>query len=109
MPGIALVAVLGTASLLGDGPAGPTPVWAAKITLLSTMLADRGVGEWGFSALVEADGKRLLFDTGAESDTVIRNLHSLGLDLSDVTEVVVLSHAHADHVGGLAALRGSGR
>jgi 7,8-dihydropterin-6-yl-methyl-4-(beta-D-ribofuranosyl)aminobenzene 5'-phosphate synthase len=101
---LALVAVLGTASLLGAGPGGPTQVHAAKITILSTMLADRGLGEWGFSALVEADGKRLLFDTGAEPDTVIRNLRMLGLDLSDVTDVV-LSHAHADHVGGLAALR----
>ena len=99
-----LLAFLGTTAVLGAGPAGPTPVRTAKITILSTMLADWGVGEWGFSALVEADGKRLLFDTGAEPDTVIRNLQALGLDLSDVTDVV-LSHAHQDHVGGLAALR----
>jgi len=104
MPVLVLVAYLGTAPLLGAGPGGPTPVHAAKITILSTMLADQGLGEWGFSALVEADGKRLLFDTGAEPDTVIHNLQALGLDLSDVTDVV-LSHAHSDHVGGLAALR----
>lgn len=35
-----------------------------RITVLSTMLADRGIGEWGFAALVEADGRRILFDTG---------------------------------------------
>ena len=29
-----------------------------KVTILSTMLADEGIGEWGFSALVEADGHR---------------------------------------------------
>ncbi len=91
-------------TLLAAAPEAAPPVRAAKITLLSTMLADEGIGEWGFSALVEADGRRLLFDTGAEPDTVLRNLKALGLDLSDVTDVV-LSHAHQDHTGGLAALR----
>ena len=32
-------------------------VHALKVTILSTMLADQGIGEWGFSALVEADGR----------------------------------------------------
>ncbi len=42
-----------------------------KVTVLSTMLSDfRGIGEWGFAALVEADGKKVLFDTGARPDTV---------------------------------------
>lgn len=36
-----------------------------KVTVLSTMLADSfGMGEWGFAALVEVDGHRILFDTG---------------------------------------------
>ena len=34
-----------------------------KITILSTMLSDTYIGEWGFSAIIEADGKRILFDT----------------------------------------------
>ena len=75
-----------------------------KITILSTMLSDRGVGEWGFAALVEADGHRLLVDTGARPDTVLTNLRELHLDLSDVREVV-LTHNHSDHVGGLLTLR----
>jgi 7,8-dihydropterin-6-yl-methyl-4-(beta-D-ribofuranosyl)aminobenzene 5'-phosphate synthase len=69
------------------------------------MLADsRGIGEWGFSALVEADGHRLLFDTGARPETVLRNAEELGVDLADVSEVV-LSHHHGDHTGGLLVLR----
>ncbi len=103
MPPLALLAPL-SAALLTAAPEPTPPVRTAKITILSTMLADQGIGEWGFSALVEADGKRLLFDTGAEPDTVLRNLQALGLDLSDVSEVV-LSHAHQDHTGGLATLR----
>jgi 7,8-dihydropterin-6-yl-methyl-4-(beta-D-ribofuranosyl)aminobenzene 5'-phosphate synthase len=78
---------------------------AAKVTVLSTMLADiEGIGEWGFAALVEVDGYRLLFDTGARPQTVLRNAEELKLDLSGIGEVL-LSHNHADHTGGLVSLR----
>ena len=68
------------------------------------MLADEGIGEWGFSALVEADGHRILVDTGARPDTVLQNARELHVELSNVEEVV-LTHFHADHVGGLLTLR----
>ncbi|HSE53154.1 MAG TPA: MBL fold metallo-hydrolase [Gemmatimonadales bacterium] len=104
---ISLVAGLG----LATGPAGAPPagpplhkVAALKITILSTMLADQGMGEWGFSALVEVDGRRILFDTGLRPETVLQNARELGIDLSGVTDVV-LSHHHGDHTGGLLALR----
>lgn len=77
---------------------------AVKVTILSTMLADRGIGEWGFAALVEVDGRRLLFDTGARPETVLRNSEELGIDLSSVTDVV-LTHNHDDHTTGLVTLR----
>jgi 7,8-dihydropterin-6-yl-methyl-4-(beta-D-ribofuranosyl)aminobenzene 5'-phosphate synthase len=79
-------------------------VHALKITILSTMLADDGIGEWGFSALVEADGKKILFDTGARPNTVLENAKELKIDLSDVQDVV-LSHFHDDHTTGLMTLR----
>lgn len=75
-----------------------------RITILSTMLADRGLGEWGFAALVEADGQRLLFDTGAHEDVVSRNAKELGIALDTVPELV-LSHSHGDHTNGLVTLR----
>jgi 7,8-dihydropterin-6-yl-methyl-4-(beta-D-ribofuranosyl)aminobenzene 5'-phosphate synthase len=68
------------------------------------MLADQGIGEWGFAALVEADGHRILVDTGARPETVLSNLGDLKLDISDVREVI-LTHNHDDHVGGLLTLR----
>lgn len=78
---------------------------AVKITVLSTMLADGGgLGEWGFAALVEVDGRRILFDTGAKTDVVLKNLQTMKLDLADVTDVV-LSHWHWDHNGGFMTLR----
>ncbi|HEY4299684.1 MAG TPA: MBL fold metallo-hydrolase [Candidatus Didemnitutus sp.] len=85
--------------------ADQSQVQSLKITLLSTMLADGPtLGEWGFSALVEADGHRILFDTGAHDDIVLKNAQALHLDLSTVPDVV-LSHSHSDHVGGLMTLR----
>ena len=98
------IAASSLAVLLGLAPEATPPVRTAKITILSTMLAEKGIGEWGFSALVEVDGKRILFDTGAQPDTVLRNAGVLGIDLSDVTDVI-LSHSHWDHVGGLETLR----
>lgn len=85
----------------------PHPVHALKITVLVTNLAGdphEGDGEWGYSALVEMDGRKILYDTGSSADMVLRNAKALKIDLSDVEEVV-LSHNHYDHVGGLMALR----
>ena len=72
-------------------PAGQR-VKSLKVTILSTMLADAGMGEWGFAALVEADGRRILFDTGLRSETVLQNARELGIDLSTVTDVVLSHH-----------------
>lgn len=85
-------------------PSRATEVKALKVTVLSTMLADDGIGEWGFAALLEADGVKILVDTGARPDTVLENAKELGVDLSRVHEVV-LTHFHSDHVGGLLTLR----
>lgn len=85
--------------------AEPGQVEDLKITTLSTMLTEfRGIGEWGYAALIEVDGRRLLFDTGGRPDTVLQNARELGLDLSDI-DTAVLSHNHWDHTGGLTTLR----
>lgn len=76
-----------------------------RIRVLSTMLTDsKGVGEWGFAALVETGGRRILFDTGARPDTVWKNIQEMNLDLAPITDVI-LSHNHGDHTGGLLTLR----
>jgi 7,8-dihydropterin-6-yl-methyl-4-(beta-D-ribofuranosyl)aminobenzene 5'-phosphate synthase len=83
-------------------------VRAVKVTVLSTMLVGgagaNGIGEWGFAAVLEADGRRILIDTGARAETVLKNVAELKVDLSDITDVV-LTHNHGDHTGGLIALR----
>ena len=56
----------------------PVIISDLKITVLSTMLTElRGVGEWGFAALIEADGHTVLFDTGERPDTVLKNAKEL--------------------------------
>jgi 7,8-dihydropterin-6-yl-methyl-4-(beta-D-ribofuranosyl)aminobenzene 5'-phosphate synthase len=55
---------------------------------------------WGFSALVEAHGYRILFDTGADGHILLSNMARLNIDPSSVDEVFI-SHAHMDHTGGL--------
>jgi 7,8-dihydropterin-6-yl-methyl-4-(beta-D-ribofuranosyl)aminobenzene 5'-phosphate synthase len=83
-----------------------TRIQNLKITILSTMLVSThdGIGEWGFSALVEADGHKVLLDTGAMPDTVLKNAEQLKVDLSTVQDVI-LTHNHSDHTGGLLRLR----
>jgi 7,8-dihydropterin-6-yl-methyl-4-(beta-D-ribofuranosyl)aminobenzene 5'-phosphate synthase len=87
---------------------GADAVKTVKVTVLSTMLVGgagaNGIGEWGFAALLEADGRRILIDTGARAETVLKNVAELKVDLSDITDVV-LTHNHGDHTGGLIALR----
>jgi 7,8-dihydropterin-6-yl-methyl-4-(beta-D-ribofuranosyl)aminobenzene 5'-phosphate synthase len=58
----------------------------------------------GFSALVEFDGKRVLFDTGGRPETVLNNARELGVDLSNV-EDVILYHNYWDHATALMTLR----
>ena len=57
------------------------------------------VAEWGLSILVEADGYKILLDTGL-SFSAAYNAPTLGVDLSQVDKIV-FSHGHFDHTGGL--------
>ena len=56
--------------------------------------------DWGFSALVEHNGKRILFDTGNNASIFEHNVKALGVDLTKL-DFVVISHRHADHATGL--------
>ena len=72
-----------------------------RITTLAenTAGAPQTLGEWGFSALIEADGMSILMDTGL-GHAITHNAELLNVDLKR-TDMIVLSHAHADHTGGL--------
>jgi 7,8-dihydropterin-6-yl-methyl-4-(beta-D-ribofuranosyl)aminobenzene 5'-phosphate synthase len=57
---------------------------------------------WGFSCLVRLPQRVILFDTGGDGVVLLHNMAKLKIDPGEV-DVVVLSHAHGDHVGGLAS------
>lgn len=74
-----------------------------KVSTLSENTALHGfVGEYGLSLFIEADGKRILFDTGL-SFSAYHNAQLMGIDLTKV-DCIVLSHGHLDHTGGLAEM-----
>lgn len=73
-----------------------------RVTILYDAFSDSKdvVKDWGFSALVEHDGKRILFDTGNNAAILELNVKALGVDLTKL-DFVVISHRHADHSTGL--------
>ena len=56
--------------------------------------------DWGYAALIEFEGKRILFDTGDNAALFQRNVERMHVDLSKL-DMVVISHAHGDHTSGL--------
>jgi 7,8-dihydropterin-6-yl-methyl-4-(beta-D-ribofuranosyl)aminobenzene 5'-phosphate synthase len=57
--------------------------------------------DWGYSALIEYGGKKILFDTGNDAESFQHNVATLGVNLKDL-DFVVLSHRHGDHTSGLS-------
>lgn len=55
---------------------------------------------WGFSCLILTADKTILFDTGKNSEILLQNGKSMGVNL-DAIDQVVISHNHPDHTGGL--------
>lgn len=59
---------------------------------------------WGFSSLIETrSAPPILFDTGADSPTLLHNMRELGIDPKGIG-IIVISHAHGDHTGGLSGI-----
>lgn len=84
----------------------PTALHAKDhITILYDAFSDSKdiTKDWGFSALVEHGGKRILFDTGDNAAIFEHNVKALGVDLSKL-DFVVISHRHTDHTTGLKYL-----
>lgn len=57
---------------------------------------------WGYACLIQGLKREILFDTGADGERLLENMQRLHKDPRQV-DIVVLSHIHHDHVGGLKA------
>lgn len=82
-----------------------TPRPPQRVTILYDAFGGRKglTRDWGFAALVEYGGKRILFDTGNDGAIFARNTRALGVDLGRL-DFVVISHRHGDHTSGLSHL-----
>jgi len=73
-----------------------------KLTILYDNLAGAGLqAAWGFSCLIETAEKNILFDTGWDGNLLLSNMEILGIS-PDAIDILVLSHQHWDHIGGVA-------
>src|SRR3954471_6038060 len=77
----------------------------AQITILYDAFGEnsRMQKDWGYAALVEHGGKRILFDTGNNPTILAANAKAKGIDLTKL-DFAVMSHRHGDHMGGLSYL-----
>ena len=75
-----------------------------KITIIfdNTVFDKTLQPNWGFSALVETNGKKILFDTGGSGAILLSNMQQLGISPNAIGDIFI-SHAHFDHTGGLSA------
>ncbi|HEX2579969.1 MAG TPA: MBL fold metallo-hydrolase [Rhabdochlamydiaceae bacterium] len=68
--------------------------------------ANEGLQEgWGFSCLIDLGVRKILFDTGADSQAFFSNLQQLNVSCDEITDVVY-SHKHSDHIAGLEEVVG---
>ncbi len=88
---------------LSSLPALAAPAGNARVTVLYDAFGKQSALEkdWGYAALIEVDGKRILFDTGNNGDILKKNAAASQVDLRNL-DFVVMSHRHGDHMGGLA-------
>ena len=103
---LTLAGFLIAAAFAGTTPLAVTgkPALAAetRITILYDAFGNDAAMKkgWGFAALVEAAGRRILFDTGNDAEIFAANVKAKGVDLTNL-DFVVLSHRHSDHMAGL--------
>lgn len=62
---------------------------------------------WGFACVVDTASERILFDTGSDGATLVDNMRALGIDPGTI-DILMFSHEHWDHTGGVDALFESG-
>jgi len=96
-------AFLALISTLGGNQSFASP--GNRVTILYDAFGEPSAltKDWGFAALVEYHGKRILFDTGNNAEVFAHNVAAAGVDLGNL-DFAVISHRHLDHAAGLPHL-----
>jgi len=99
---VAIVVFLAGCAAATPAPSPARDATKQQITILYDAFGKPSQMEkdWGFAALIEYGGKRILFDTGDNPDILAKNAKARGVDLGSL-DFAVLSHRHGDHMGGL--------
>lgn len=94
------------ADWVGMGSAGISDL---EMTILydNRTFSPRTTADAGFAALIESNGRRLLFDTGRKGHVLLSNMQIWGVEPRSLGGVI-LSHEHGDHTGGMEALLDAG-
>lgn len=83
-------------ALVGGGPKGIE----IHVVVDNNPFRDGLKSPWGFSCVVMGTAKTILFDTGPPGPYLLDNMQKMGISPDEV-EVVLLSHRHGDHTGGV--------
>lgn len=105
--GVRVVAILFAGMIAAPVWAEEPPEWSAPVKPFRIVDNVYYVGSEGLAAylIVSAQGAILLDATvAANAGQIERNIESVGVPLRDV-RLLISNHAHADHVGAMAALK----
>jgi 7,8-dihydropterin-6-yl-methyl-4-(beta-D-ribofuranosyl)aminobenzene 5'-phosphate synthase len=84
-----------------EKPSGKEKKYITLTILYDNYVFTKGLrSDWGFSCFIKGTKKNILFDTGTKGELLLENIEKLKVDPNDV-EVIVISHNHGDHTGGL--------
>lgn len=95
--------LIGMLLLLAAATAAAAP--EGRVTILYDAFGHKPgfTQDWGFAALIEHAGRRILFDTGNDPRIFGANARAAGVDLTRL-DFAVISHRHLDHTAGIAHL-----
>ncbi len=100
--------MLALATLVMASHASGDPVTPANyyqvITDVTQYYEDGFRPEFGYAVYVHFDGIDVLFDTGTTPETLEHNLREAAIDPLSI-DMLVVSHNHADHIGGISHMR----
>ena len=87
----------------GESPAKPEHYY--QVITDTTFEAKEGYQqEFGYSVFVRFEGASVLFDTGVTPKALEHNLKTANIDPKSI-DILVLSHDHSDHIGGISYIR----